>query len=266
MASLEEIIAQISEEDYLHDPIQFIIDSDLRIVSIPGRGVVAGVVGDKNINRINFQMNRYYNGFDMSKFTTRINYINSKKILNYYSVTDMTIEDDLIYFTWLVESDALAYSGTLTFAISMFLADESGKLLQAFNTSDDGKLTVLSGIQVEDHVTPEEQNDILRRLESDVSKHIQESITNAKKSVMNYAKNEAVDSMNQFAENITTENITKIQNEGASERQKISQKGTEMIADLKRKLYFTDESSGKTYVGELKIINGKPSLEYKESV
>ena len=126
----------------------------------------------------------------------------------------MTIEDDLIYFTWLVESDALAYSGTLTFAISMFLADESGKLLQAFNTSDDGKLTVLSGIQVEDHVTPEEQNDILRRLESDVSKHIQESITNAKKSVMNYAKNEAVDSMNQSAENITTENITKIQNEG----------------------------------------------------
>lgn len=148
----------------------------------------------------------------------------------------------------------------------MFLADESGKLLQAFNTSDDGKLTVLSGIQVEDHVTPEEQNDILRRLESDVSKHIQESITNAEKSVMNYAKNEAVDSMNQSAKNITTENITKIQNEGVSERQKISQKGTEMIADLKRKLYFTDESSGKTYVGELKIINGKPSLEYKESV
>lgn len=109
MATLDEVIAQISEEDYLHDPIQFIIDSDLRIVSIPGRGVVAGVVGDKNINRINFQMNRYYNGFDMSKFTTRINYINSKKILNYYSVTDMTIEDDLIYFTWLVESDAQCY-------------------------------------------------------------------------------------------------------------------------------------------------------------
>ena len=79
MATLDEVIAQTSEEDYLHDPIQFIIDSDLRIVSIPGRGVVAGVVGDKNINCINFQMNRYYNGFDMSKFTTRINYINSKK-------------------------------------------------------------------------------------------------------------------------------------------------------------------------------------------
>ena len=73
MATLDEVISQMSEEDYFSDPIQFVIDSDLRIVSIPGRGVVAGVVGDKNINRINFQMNRYYNGFDMSKFTTRIN-------------------------------------------------------------------------------------------------------------------------------------------------------------------------------------------------
>ena len=28
MATLDEVIAQISEEDYLHDPIQFIIDSE----------------------------------------------------------------------------------------------------------------------------------------------------------------------------------------------------------------------------------------------
>ena len=68
-------------------------------------------------------------------------------------------------------------------------------------------------------------------------------------------KNEAVDSMNQSAENITTENIIKIQNErSVRTSRKFLRKGTEMIADLKRKLYFTDESSGKTYVGELKII------------
>ena len=31
MATLDEVISQMSEEDYLHDPIQFIIDSDLII-------------------------------------------------------------------------------------------------------------------------------------------------------------------------------------------------------------------------------------------
>lgn len=56
MATLDEVISQMSEEDYFGDPIQFVIDNDLRIISIPRKGVVAGVVGDKNVNRINFQM------------------------------------------------------------------------------------------------------------------------------------------------------------------------------------------------------------------
>ena len=91
METLDEDISQMSEEDYFSDQIQFIIDSNLRIVSVPDRGVVAGVVGDKNVNRINFQMPRYYNGFDMSKFKTRINYVNANGNPNYYTVTDLTI-------------------------------------------------------------------------------------------------------------------------------------------------------------------------------
>lgn len=265
MATLDEVIAQTSEEDYLHDPIQFIIDSDLRIVSIPDNGVVAGVVGDKNVNRINFQMNRYYNGFDMSKFITRINYVNAGGALNYYSVTDLTIEDELIYFTWLVDSDVVAYSGTVMFAVNMMITDSDGKIVQAFNTSDKGQLRVLDGIQVDKYITPEDQADILNRLEADVSKYIQTCIANAKESIMNYAKNEVVDSINQSAKNITSENITKIQNAGTSEREQLTQKGNEMIANLKRKIYFADETSGKTYVGELKIRNGKPLLEYEET-
>lgn len=99
MATLDEVVTEILGDDYIHDSIQFVIDSDLRVISIPGKGVVAGVVGDKNVNRINFQISRYYNGFDMSKFTTRVNYVNARGNFNYYSVTDLTIEDDLIYFT-----------------------------------------------------------------------------------------------------------------------------------------------------------------------
>lgn len=265
MATLDEVISEMNVEDYLHDHVQFVIDSNLRVVSIPEDGVVAGVVGDKNVNRVNFQMPRYYNGFDMSKFTTRVNYINAVGNLNYYSVTDLTVEEDLIYFTWLVDSDAVAYSGTVMFAVNMSIFDSEGIIKQSFNTSSRGQLKVLDGIQVEEYATPEEQADILSRLEADVTKHTQACIENAKTEVMRYAKNEAVDSINQSAKNITIENITKIQNTGISECEKLNQKGNEMLADLKRKIYFTDETSGKTYVGELKIRNGKPLLEYEET-
>lgn len=264
MATLDEVISQMSEEDYFIDPIQFIIDSDLRIISVPDRGVVAGVVGDKNVNRINFQMSRYYNGFDMSKFKTRINYVNSKGNPNYYTVTDSTIKDDLLIFSWLVDADVVAYVGTVAFSVNMVFTDENGVTKQAFNTSNAGRLKVLEGIQVEEYVTPEEQADILSRLEADVTKHIQVCIENAKTEVMRYAKNEAVESMTASAQMITNTNMEKVKSQGNSECAKLEQKGNEMLSELKRKLYFSDETSGKTYIGELKIINGKPALEYEE--
>jgi hypothetical protein len=176
MATLDEVVAEMLGDDYIHDPIQFVIDSDLRVISIPGKGVVAGVVGDKNVNRINFQISRYYNGFDMSKFTTRVNYVNARGNFNYYSVTDLTIEDDLIYFTWLVDSDVVAYAGIVMFAVNMFIADSNGKIIQSFNTSNKGILNVLEGIQVNEYVTPEEQEDILTRLEADLTKYISSGI------------------------------------------------------------------------------------------
>lgn len=40
MATLDEVISQMSEEDYFSDQIQFIIDSNLRIVSVPDFCVV----------------------------------------------------------------------------------------------------------------------------------------------------------------------------------------------------------------------------------
>lgn len=153
MATLDEVISQMSEEDYFSDQIQFIIDSNLRIVSVPDRGVVAGVVGDKNVNRINFQMPRYYNGFDMSKFKTRINYVNAKGKPNYYTVTDLTIKDDLLIFSWLVDTDVVAYVGTVAFSVNMVLAGDDGVTKQAFNTSNVEKLKALEGIQVDKYIS-----------------------------------------------------------------------------------------------------------------
>lgn len=176
MATLDEVISQMSEEDYFSDPIQFIIDNNLRIVSVPDRGVVAGVVGDKNVNRINFQMPRYYNGFDMSKFKTRINYVNAKGNPNYYTVTDLTVKDDLLIFSWLVDTDVVAYVGTVAFSVNMVLTGDDGVIKQAFNTSNVEKLKALEGIQVDKYISYEEQVDLISKLEADLTKYISSGI------------------------------------------------------------------------------------------
>ena len=176
MATLDEVISQMSEEDYFSDPIQFIIDSDLRIVSVPDRGVVAGVVGDKNVNRINFQMPRYYNGFDMSKFKTRINYVNANGNPNYYTVTDSIVKDDVIIFSWLIDTDVVAYVGKIAFSVNMVLTDDNGVIKHAFNTSNVEKLKALEGIQVDKYISDEEQVDLISKLEADLTKYISSGI------------------------------------------------------------------------------------------
>ncbi len=194
MATLEELLKE-NDTDYIHDDISFFIDSDLRIVTIPEEGVVAGVVGDKNINRINFQMVRYYNGFDMSTFITRVNYVNANGNPNYYNVDDVTVEDDYVLFTWLIERDAVAYIGDLKFAVRMFKADENGTITNDFNTRNDSSLQVFEGLQVDNAVTEEEQKDILEHLKFDMKVYtrkmlleIDKSETEAKEAIREYVE------------------------------------------------------------------------------
>lgn len=146
MASLAEVLNTISIPDYLHDPVQFIIDEDLRTVAIHPKGIIIGVVGDKNTNRVNFSMPRYYNGFDMSEFTTVIKYVNANNESGYYTVTDLTIEDSDILFTWLVDEKVTNHSGTVRFVVNM-IKKVKGEITQSFNSAI-ATGSVLEGLEV----------------------------------------------------------------------------------------------------------------------
>lgn len=290
MATLDEVILQASNQEYLHDDIQFIIDNDLRIVSIPDRGVVAGVTGDKNVNRINFQMPRYYNGFDMSEFTTKVNYVNANGNMNYYAVTDLTVENDTILFTWLIDSDAVAYSGVVVFAVNMIKMTGS-EISQSFNTSNKGRMTVLEGIQVDEYVTPEAQEDILTRLEADAKKEINSytalkkqelgTVTNSSKQAIADKETESKNSIKSYTDSqvssaktsidgAATAGVTKVNSAADSAsnaaQKSITDKGNAVIAEIeadKTKIFISSDT-GKNYWGKIKITKGKPTLEYDE--
>lgn len=290
MATLDEVILQASNQEYLHDDIQFIIDNDLRIISIPDRGIVAGVTGDKNVNRINFQMPRYYNGFDMSEFTTKVNYVNANGNMNYYTVTDLTVENDTILFTWLIDSDAVAYSGVVVFAVNMIKMTGS-EISQSFNTSNKGRMTVLDGIQVDEYVTPEVQEDILTRIESDAKKEINSytalkkqelgDVTNSSKqaiadketasknAIKSYTDSQ-VSSAKTSIDGAATAGVTKVNSAADSAsnaaQKSITDKGNAVIAEIeadKTKIFISSDT-GKNYWGKIKITKGKPTLEYDE--
>ena len=166
MASTEEVISTLLADDYIHSSIQFLIDENMRTVTVPPEGVVLGVTGDKDVNRINFKMVRHYDGLDLSTFQIRINYVNANGDANYYQVTDTIVEDDSILFTWLVSSDAAAYKGTVSFAARLYTV-EGTNVKESFNSTI-ATAEVLEGIIVDEYMPPDAQQDLIALLLSQI--------------------------------------------------------------------------------------------------
>lgn len=174
MTSIDELIETMSVEDYTNDNIQFIIDEDLRTVTIPSKGVIAGVVGDKNINRINFKMVKNYNGFDMSDFEIRINYKNAIGTMNYFIVNEKTITNDSILFSWIVESDVTNHPGKVEFAVT-FISYNNLIIERRFNTAI-STINVLEGLNVDSQVPIGEMQLFSDKIKSDIEEYVNNEV------------------------------------------------------------------------------------------
>ena len=178
MSTTDELLEEMLEdaEEYAtpvtDDDLQFWIDEHLRVISTPKNGVVAGVEGDKNVNKIKFGMNRYYHGFDMSTFSGRILYSNAKGNKNYYNITDMQTNGNTITFSWLVDADAVQYMGKTAFVVYLFKTQGS-ELRQKFYSTL-ATLNVLEGMEVDSAVPVEKQTDIIERMKEEISAYAEE--------------------------------------------------------------------------------------------
>lgn len=170
--------------------ITFTIDENLRTISVPTKGSIFGVVGDIEVNRVKFDLPRYYNGFDMTEFTARVNYVNSNGDMNYYEADDLTGTEERASFTWLMEQIVTAYIGDVKFSVKMYRRRTNEKLKQ-FNTKyATGR--VVDGFDVEQYITPEEQVSLLNKIESDIRIDLNEYI-NQKKTDIDDFVNDTMD-------------------------------------------------------------------------
>lgn len=169
--NVDEVLAKMDALDASEEEIQYIIDENLRVISIPPLGVVLGVEGDKDVNSAKFKMVRYYKGIDLSKFEIRINFANANGDLSYYTVKNPTVTDDTLTFEWLVGYLVTKYKGTVRFVVRMITTDAStGEVQQAFDTTV-GEARSLEGLLV-DTPTDEKVYDIVAQLKADLTDHV----------------------------------------------------------------------------------------------
>lgn len=168
MATVDELLAaETTESD---DELSFLIDEHLRIITVPERGVVLGVEGDKDVNRIRFRMNRYYHGSDLSSFQIRINYQNADGEVNYFTVSEKTVDTDTFSFVWVVAADAVMTKGTVLFVVNCFTTDSSDVVQKAYHTTL-GAASVLEGLEVDVEGNQPQIVDFLSKLKNELTVH-----------------------------------------------------------------------------------------------
>lgn len=182
MASLDEVLSSMPDMGGEEDgALDFLIDEDLRIITVPERGVVLGVEGDKDVNRVRFRMNRYYHGADLSDFQIRINYQNADGDRNYFTVLEKTVEADTFSFIWTVAADATVAKGTVLFVLNCFTADPDGVVQKAYHTTL-GVANVLEGLDPYEGGDIPEIVDYLTHLKNDLMIYSGTLVTGAEQS------------------------------------------------------------------------------------
>lgn len=141
------------------------VDPELRELILPSEKLVLGINGDVEVNTVQFQLPLTYRELELKRLTPRINYVNSNGDANYYESTMESDESDC-YFLWPITPDITAYTGHVRFSLTLYQTEEDN-ILHKFNTrSATGR--VYTGFEAEKQVTPEEQQTLLSKLETQI--------------------------------------------------------------------------------------------------
>lgn len=145
MASVEDVLASMAEPNREEEELCFVIDKDFRLISVPERGTVLGVEGDKDVNLVRFRMPRYYRGTDLSDFAIEVHYDNAEGERGIAPTVDKTVNEDTVRFTWVIGKDVVSSKGTVQFTVYCVKKGTDGTVEQAFGTTI-GTGTSLEGL------------------------------------------------------------------------------------------------------------------------
>lgn len=141
------------------------VDPELRELILPSEKLVLGINGDVEVNAVQFQLPLTYRELELKKLTPRINYVNANGDTNYYEAV-MESDESNCYFIWPITPDITAYTGHVRFSLTLYQT-EGDNILHKFNTrSATGR--VYTGFEAEKQVTPEQQQTLLGKLETQI--------------------------------------------------------------------------------------------------
>lgn len=113
MATADELLAnELNTEDTWCE-----IDLQSRQIVIPKSISNLGTKSEADVVHVKFRLPRFYHDVDFADFKFGIDYTNAQGEPDRYEPKNITVEDDVVTFTWVVGRHAALYNGTVTFGL-----------------------------------------------------------------------------------------------------------------------------------------------------
>ena len=142
LSTLKAIQAAYSATPFLIDPEtepRFIINSDKREIEIPDEFKFLAVKTDHVSEKIYFEVDRYFDGEDLSTKACVVQYINTGdggSVEGIYPVTyiDLTTNPKKIIFRWEVDNNVSKYAGMVSFSVRFYTISDDNRFTYSWNT------------------------------------------------------------------------------------------------------------------------------------
>lgn len=136
------------------------IDAATRRITVPQAEQTFGVQSDTQAVRKYFKCPRYVgDGLDLAGMFLRVNFRNANGEVDAYLVDDVTVDGDVVTFSWLLSKKATAYVGQTSFVVCAV----SGRGLPEWNTTL-AVGNVLQGLEPDSSTVEAETADVIAQL------------------------------------------------------------------------------------------------------
>lgn len=169
MATIDEILDAMPEEDATTGRDYLVIDPATRSITVPASEKIFGVEGDEDAARKYFICPRYVgDNLDLAGMFLTVYWRNANGDEDGYLVNDVEIDGNYVTFSWLLSEKAVAYKGALQFSVCADLPNTAAKRRPDWNTTT-ASGEVLEGMDPDLGDVEGETSDVVTQLRAEIA-------------------------------------------------------------------------------------------------
>ena len=165
----------------LDDGAKLQIVPSTRQITVPASVSIIGTEGDHLSEQLTFQCPKVIDGHDVTACASHyISWVNAAGVSGKYTIEDIWVEDNMMYFHWLIDDRITTAAGGITISVHFVDYDEDWVVLYKWSTTN---CTALRVLPTTNHDTDDENDDALVYVDiNDVA--LQEAVESAVRGVL----------------------------------------------------------------------------------